>query len=245
MATSLEQFEHHLTLQRHNIIEIDLEYTNEPDKRQKPTLVQLSIGKTQLVLLFQLTTAERCIIFDNFLADPKYTFAGFSIDDNKTGLERVNLEVTNFIDIQKEWRVPEDTKELDSLANIVGMLVDDYYNGMKKKITHEEHMRCCSLPLSKGTSKLQKLSSIMRFTAPRSGRLNLETVHKNGYEEIQVDYHIDSDDCFNIAACWKEFVSLNGFETGEVVIMMFYREEQTKGKELVPLKFMIFALNNV
>ncbi|KAE8792874.1 hypothetical protein D1007_32509 [Hordeum vulgare] len=57
---------------------------------------------------------------------PKYTFAGFCIDGNKTKLERVNLEVTNFIDIQKEWRVPESTKELDSLADVAGMLVDDY-----------------------------------------------------------------------------------------------------------------------
>ncbi|XBI19025.1 hypothetical protein VPH35_060655 [Triticum aestivum] len=56
-----------------------------------------------------------CTVFDNFLADPRYTFAGFSIDGGKKRLERVNLEVANFVDIQKEWRVPEATKELDSL----------------------------------------------------------------------------------------------------------------------------------
>ena len=63
-----------------------------------------------------MSATERCTVFDNFLANPKYTFAGFSIDGDKTGLERVNLEVANFVDIQKEWRVPEATKEFDSLG---------------------------------------------------------------------------------------------------------------------------------
>ncbi|XP_073353789.1 uncharacterized protein [Aegilops tauschii subsp. strangulata] len=106
---------------------------------QKPALFQLSVDKTQSVLLFQLSATERCVIFDNFLADPRYTFAGFSIRGDKTRLERVNLEVANFVDTQKEWRVPEATKELDSLADVAGMLVDDYYNNMKKKITNDEH----------------------------------------------------------------------------------------------------------
>ncbi|XP_073363148.1 uncharacterized protein [Aegilops tauschii subsp. strangulata] len=89
MAISLAQYEHHLRLQRHKIVGIDLEYNNEPE--------------------------ATCTIFDNFLADPRYTFAGFSIDGDKTGLEHVNLEVANFVDIQKELRMPEATKELDSL----------------------------------------------------------------------------------------------------------------------------------
>ena len=66
---------------------------------QKPALVQLSVSKTQPMLLFQLSTAERCTVFDNFLTDPRYTFAGFSIRGDKTRLERVNLEVANFVDI--------------------------------------------------------------------------------------------------------------------------------------------------
>mgnify|MGYP005850037007 CR=1 FL=1 len=93
------------------------------------------------MLLFQLSTAGRCIVFDNFLADPRYTFAGFSIDDDKTRLERVKLEVANFVDIHKEWSVPEATKALDSLGYVSGMLIDDYYNNMKKKITNDKHKR--------------------------------------------------------------------------------------------------------
>ena len=106
MAITLAQYEGHPSHQRHKIVGIDLEYNNEPDETQKPALVQLSAGKTQPVLLFQPSAAERCTIFDNFLADPKYTFASISIGGDKTRLESVNLEVTNFVDIQKEWRVP-------------------------------------------------------------------------------------------------------------------------------------------
>ncbi|XP_073355110.1 uncharacterized protein [Aegilops tauschii subsp. strangulata] len=148
MATSLEQYERHLRLQRHKIVGIDLEYNNETNATQKPALVQLSAGKTQSVLLFQPSAAERCTDFDNFLADHRYTFAGFSIGGDKTKLERVNLEVANFVDIQKEWRVSEATKELDSLADVTGMVIDDYYNNMNKKITNKEHARWASLPLS-------------------------------------------------------------------------------------------------
>ena len=95
-----------------------------------------------------MSASARCTVFDNFLADPRYTFAGFSINGDKTRLECVKLEVANFVDIQKEWRVPEATKELDSLGDIPGMLIDDYYNNMKKKITDEEHMHWADLPLS-------------------------------------------------------------------------------------------------
>ncbi|XP_073355015.1 uncharacterized protein [Aegilops tauschii subsp. strangulata] len=102
MAISLAQYERHLSLQRHKIVGIDLEYT----------------------------------------------FAGFSINGDKTRQERVNLEVANFVDIQKEWRLPEATKELDSLGDVSGMLIDDYYNNMKKKITDDEHKRWATLPLS-------------------------------------------------------------------------------------------------
>ncbi|KAE8802771.1 hypothetical protein D1007_21418 [Hordeum vulgare] len=93
-----------------------MEYTNERDATQKPDLVELSVDKTQPVLLFQQSNTERCTMFDNFLTNA---------------------------------RLPEATKELDSLAEIVDILVDDYYNDMMKKITNEEHKLWGSLPLSK------------------------------------------------------------------------------------------------
>ncbi|XBI55200.1 hypothetical protein VPH35_037067 [Triticum aestivum] len=80
-----------------------------------------------------------------------------------------------------------------------------------------------------------KLPSIVKFPAPSSGKVTLETVHKNGYGDMQADYHIDSEECINITTGWKEFVSQNGFEVGEVAMLFFYKEEDS-------LKFTIFAL---
>ena len=44
--------------------------------------------------------------------------------------------------------MPETTKELDSVGDVSGMLIDDYYNNMKKKITDDEHKLWATLPLS-------------------------------------------------------------------------------------------------
>ncbi|XBI28473.1 hypothetical protein VPH35_052694 [Triticum aestivum] len=123
MAITLAQYERHLSFQRHKIVGIDLEYDNDPEATQKPALCQLSIGKNHPVLLFQMSDTKR--------------------------VERVKLEVANFIDIQKEWRVPDATKPLDSLGDVSGVLIDDYYNNMKKKITDAEHQRWAILPLSR------------------------------------------------------------------------------------------------
>ncbi|XBH85328.1 hypothetical protein VPH35_073271 [Triticum aestivum] len=97
MAITLAQYERHLSLQRHKIVGIDLEYDNDPEATQKPALCQISIDKNHL----------------------------------------------------KEWRVPEATKPLDSLGDVSGVLIDDYYNNMKKKITDDEHRRWATLPLSR------------------------------------------------------------------------------------------------
>ncbi|XP_073363430.1 uncharacterized protein [Aegilops tauschii subsp. strangulata] len=138
-ATTIEQYERHLELECHKIIEVDVEYTNDVGEDQKPALVQLSVGKDHPVLLFQLSAADKnCTRFDNFLADPRYTFAAFSIDSDIEMLGRVRLEIAHFVDIQNEWRVPIATKPLDSLGDVSGILVHDYYNNMKKKLTNAE-----------------------------------------------------------------------------------------------------------
>lgn len=37
-----------------------------------------------------------------------------------------------------------------------------------------------------------------QVAAASSGMLNLETVHKNGYQYMEVAYHIDPDGCINL-----------------------------------------------
>ena len=85
MAITLAQYERHLSLQRHKIVGIDLEYNNEPEATQKPALYQLCTGKKHPVLLFQLSAAERCTVFDNFLADPRYTLQASPSTATKPG----------------------------------------------------------------------------------------------------------------------------------------------------------------
>ncbi|XBI46032.1 hypothetical protein VPH35_110371 [Triticum aestivum] len=142
-ATIIEQYERHLEFERHKIVGVDVEYTNDVGEDQKPALIQLSIDKDHPVLLFQLSTADKnCTRFDNFLADPRYTFVGFSIDGDIEMLGRVGLEIAHFVDIQKEWRVPIATKPLDSLGDASGILVHDV------ELTNAEQQCWACMPLS-------------------------------------------------------------------------------------------------
>ncbi|KAI4978235.1 hypothetical protein ZWY2020_014789 [Hordeum vulgare] len=144
------QKEQHLKYQCHKIIRVDVEYTNEPTHEQKVSLVQLSISKTQPMLLFQLSVAEdKCTTFDNFLHDPRYTFAGFGIDGDMEKLDRIGLEIGRFIDIQKELRVPESTKYMNFLGDISNILIDDYCTDMKHQMSKEDQGYWAKMPLSK------------------------------------------------------------------------------------------------
>ncbi|XBI79828.1 hypothetical protein VPH35_089160 [Triticum aestivum] len=142
-ATIIEQYERHLEFERHKIVGVDVEYTNDVGEDQKPALVPLSAGKDHPVLLFQLSATDKnCTRFDNFLADPRYMFVGFSIDGDIEMLGRVRLEIAHFIDIQKEWRVPTATKPLESLGDASGILVHDV------ELTNVEKQRWARMPLS-------------------------------------------------------------------------------------------------
>ncbi|KAE8778473.1 putative exonuclease mut-7-like protein [Hordeum vulgare] len=106
-ANITQQYESHLNIQRHKIVRVDVEYTNENEDKEKAALVQLSIDKTKSVLLFQLSaTKHKFSMFDNFLHEPRYTFFGFSIYRDIVKIERLGLDIADFVDIQKEWRVP-------------------------------------------------------------------------------------------------------------------------------------------
>ena len=73
---------------------------------------------------------------------------------------------------------------------------------------------------------MQKLPSAIKIDAPSSGKLTLETEHKNGYGDMEADYNIDSKDCINITNGWKDFVSQNGFEVGQVAMVFFLQRRR-------------------
>ena len=63
----------------------------------------------------------------------------------------------------------------------------------------------------------------------------LPTSDKNGYQLMDVAYHIDLDGCINLSTGWKEFAAESGFEDGDVVMVMFLREDDS-------LTFRIYVL---
>lgn len=69
------------------------------------------------------------------------------------------------------------------------------------------------------------MTSSIRIVAPSLGILKMETSHKNGYQLMEVAYHIDFCGCINLTAGWKEFVAESGIEDGDVVMVMFFRED--------------------
>ncbi|KAI5011856.1 hypothetical protein ZWY2020_023990 [Hordeum vulgare] len=118
----IDKYDQHLQIQHNKIVGVDVEHTYEAAHKQKAVLTQLSIDKTQPVLLCILITAEH-----------SWT---------------VGLHIMHFVDIQKQWRVPESTKYLDSLGDVSSMLIDDYYMSMKQKLKNEDHKRWACMPLS-------------------------------------------------------------------------------------------------
>ena len=69
----------------------------------------------------------------------RFEFAGFAIEQDKQKLAACDLHVTNFVDIQTNWRVPDGTKPLDSLGDVAAAIIDDEYADMKMKMTDHDH----------------------------------------------------------------------------------------------------------
>ena len=79
------------------------------------------------------------------------------------------------------------------------------------------------------------MTSRIRIVAPSPGILKMETADKNGYQLMEVVYHIDFDGCINLTTRWKEFAAESGFEDGDVVMVMSTREDDS-------LTFRIYVL---
>ncbi|XBI12237.1 hypothetical protein VPH35_139136 [Triticum aestivum] len=64
---------------------------------------------------------------------------------NKSGLE---INPNNFIDMQRKWKAPTNTKYYDSLADVAVSIIHPFYKGMKKKIdTDQDHKLWGTHPL--------------------------------------------------------------------------------------------------
>ncbi|XP_020149908.1 3'-5' exonuclease-like [Aegilops tauschii subsp. strangulata] len=110
------------------LVGIDVEYTHYV-KPQRAAVLQLCVEKECLV--FHISAAKhRPMDLDKFLMNAEYTFVGFAIEGDKSKLKLSGLEINfdNCIDIQVEWRDPYNKKEFDSLADVVGRMIDIHYH---------------------------------------------------------------------------------------------------------------------
>ncbi|KAE8817244.1 hypothetical protein D1007_05135 [Hordeum vulgare] len=137
-------------VESHGNTKLQVTHTNDLHKVENTIKhYEQHLKKTKPVLLFQLSTTEdKCMLFDNFGYDTRYTFVGFCIDGDIEKLDRVGLKIGHFMDILKEFRVPESTKCMDSLGDVSNILIDYYYTYMKHKMMDEDHGRWAKMPLS-------------------------------------------------------------------------------------------------
>ena len=79
-----------------------------------------------------------------------YTFVGFSIGGDKEKLKLSGLEINpdKFVDLQRKWRVPNNGKKRQSLAEFAASLIHPSYKEMKGKIHKKlDHKRWGDNPL--------------------------------------------------------------------------------------------------
>ncbi|XP_073367912.1 uncharacterized protein [Aegilops tauschii subsp. strangulata] len=103
--------------------------------------------KPQWAAVLQLCVEQECLVYrisaakDSSVQKIKkhwvvLKITGFAIEGDKNKLQLSGLEINsdNYIDIQVEWRDPYKKKKFESLAYVVGRLIDIHYYDMKNKI---------------------------------------------------------------------------------------------------------------
>ncbi|XP_073354941.1 uncharacterized protein [Aegilops tauschii subsp. strangulata] len=79
-----------------------------------------------------------------------FTFAGFSIKNDRDKLKLSGLEINpnKHIDIQRNWRVPYNGKPYDSLDDVAASVIHPFYSKVKKKIDRQaDHKQWGDNPL--------------------------------------------------------------------------------------------------
>ncbi|XBI74828.1 hypothetical protein VPH35_068291 [Triticum aestivum] len=132
------------------LIGVDVEYTREDEPPQKAAVLQLCVE--DLVLVYHITAATKWPKELRSLLQEKklYTFVGFSIGGDKEKLKLSGLEINpdKYVDMQRKWRVPNNGKKWQALAEFAASLIHPSYKEMKQKINKElDHKLCGDSPL--------------------------------------------------------------------------------------------------
>ncbi|XBI46332.1 hypothetical protein VPH35_110617 [Triticum aestivum] len=131
-------------------IGVDVEYTREDKPPQIAAVLQLCVE--DLVLVYHITAATKWPKELRPLLQEKklYTFVGFCIGGDKEKLKLSGLEIKpdNYVDLQRKWRVPNNGKKWQSLAEFAGSLIHPSYKEMKQKIDRKlDHLLWGDSPL--------------------------------------------------------------------------------------------------
>ncbi|XBJ17530.1 hypothetical protein VPH35_008915 [Triticum aestivum] len=117
---------------------VDVEYTREDKPPQIATVLQLCME--DLVLELRPLLQEKKL----------YTFVCFCIGGDKEKLKLSGLEINpdKYVDLQRKWRVPNNGKKWQSLAEFAGSLIHPSYKEMKQKIDRKsDHLLWGDSPL--------------------------------------------------------------------------------------------------
>ncbi|XBI18648.1 hypothetical protein VPH35_060364 [Triticum aestivum] len=111
-----------------SFIRVDVEFTSDDEPPQMAAVLQLCIE--ELCLVYHIAAATKWPKrLKEFLQEEKlYTFVGFSIGGDKRMLNKSGLEINpnNFIDMQRKWKDPKNSKYYDSLADVAGGVIHPF-----------------------------------------------------------------------------------------------------------------------
>ncbi|KAF7061205.1 hypothetical protein CFC21_067918 [Triticum aestivum] len=164
-------------------IGVDVEYTREDEPPQMAAVLQLCVE--DLVLVYHITAATKWPKELRPLLQEKklYTFVGFSIGGDKEKLKLSGLEINpdKYVDMQRKWRVPNNGKKWQSLAEFAASLIHPSYKEMKGKINKKlDHKRWGDSPLPNNLIEYAAKDAYVTYEAWKK----IETV-KEGLEQWQ------------------------------------------------------------
>ncbi|KAM3334487.1 hypothetical protein ACQJBY_029109 [Aegilops geniculata] len=117
-------------------IGVDVEYTREVEPPQMAAVLQLCVE--DLILVYHITATTKWPKELRPLLQEKklYTFVGFSIGGDKEKLKLPGLEINpdKYVDMHRKWRVPNNGKKWQSLAEFAASLIHPSHKEMKQKI---------------------------------------------------------------------------------------------------------------
>ncbi|KAF7074961.1 hypothetical protein CFC21_079767 [Triticum aestivum] len=176
-------------------IDVDVEYTSEDEPPQMAAVLQLCVE--DLCLVYHITAATKWPKELRPLLQEKelYTFVGFCIGGDKEKLKLSGLEINpdKFVDMQRQWRVPNNGKRWQSSAEFAASLIHPSYKKMKQKINNEEDHKLWGIsPLPKHLIEYAAKDAYVTYEAWKK----IETTREGFKQWREAEEHWDDPYCW-------------------------------------------------